>query len=739
MSYTSAFTGEQIDAKLNGTLGVVVTGTSFNGITALSSTTPIVDGTAAIGNGTTAARGNHVHPTNTLLAVKADETFTGVTILPSTTSIGSVNATEISYLDGVTSALQTQMNLALAGASNKAFATGALTVNGYITGKANSDTLRTGAQIYVTNTEQVALRVGSANDFNIDTYNAGTNTNVLKITQAGAISMPGAVSTGALTAHTPTGYEGYALTIAGATEPAQYSLKFNAYTVTGGVIGWALDLVNAGTTYPNLIKFDRQTISMPGAVTMATTGNVLIGATTNAGTGKLQVTGGISATGTTYGTLDLNGPSGGYIALKDSLGEKGNIYANTAGLSLTSPSGLSTNLYIGATTIALISSTGLSVTGGISTRDGIAVGGNPVCFPYTTGLYLRPVATTGSIVFQNFEGTVISTISATGLTVTGKILCSATTPVDNASGAILQVTGAATVSGALTVGGKIISGTNTDNGLGTLQVTGNATISGIIGATPTGALRMSVGTTAQRPASPEDGMIRMNSSLCRPEYYSSIMAQWIPFSAAGGIPNIGDPFGGGYFAGYISAAGNGIASHMLIVAPKATGESVIAWDTTVGGSVTGFTSVVDGYANTTGLALLGTCYAAATWAKALTIGGFSDWYIPAKNELEVAYHNLKNVSQDNYSPGSYGSNANAVPPLEAVSTAYTATSPAQTTVAAFKVGNSEAFAGYGFWSSTEYSAPSAWYQDFHSGAPGAQGGTTKTYTGSVRAFRRLSI
>jgi hypothetical protein len=31
-------------------------------------------------------------------------------VLPSTTSIGDVSATEISYLDGVTSALQTQVN-----------------------------------------------------------------------------------------------------------------------------------------------------------------------------------------------------------------------------------------------------------------------------------------------------------------------------------------------------------------------------------------------------------------------------------------------------------------------------------------------------------------------------------------------------------------------------------------------------------------------------------------------------
>jgi hypothetical protein len=40
----------------------------------------------------------------------AAPTFTGTVVLPSTTSIGTVSSTEIGYLDGVTSAIQTQLN-----------------------------------------------------------------------------------------------------------------------------------------------------------------------------------------------------------------------------------------------------------------------------------------------------------------------------------------------------------------------------------------------------------------------------------------------------------------------------------------------------------------------------------------------------------------------------------------------------------------------------------------------------
>lgn len=43
-------------------------------------------------------------------ATLASPTFTGTVSLPSTTSIGNVSSTEISYLDGVTSAIQTQLN-----------------------------------------------------------------------------------------------------------------------------------------------------------------------------------------------------------------------------------------------------------------------------------------------------------------------------------------------------------------------------------------------------------------------------------------------------------------------------------------------------------------------------------------------------------------------------------------------------------------------------------------------------
>jgi len=52
---------------------------------------------------------------NTDKAELSSPTFTGTVALPSTTSIGDVSSTELGYLNGVTSAIQTQLNAKGAG------------------------------------------------------------------------------------------------------------------------------------------------------------------------------------------------------------------------------------------------------------------------------------------------------------------------------------------------------------------------------------------------------------------------------------------------------------------------------------------------------------------------------------------------------------------------------------------------------------------------------------------------
>jgi hypothetical protein len=195
---------------------------------------------------------------------------------------------------------------------------------------------------------------------------------------------------------------------------------------------------------------------------------------------------------------------------------------------------------------------------------------------------------------------------------------------------------------------------------------------------------------------------------------------------------IGQAYGGGFYAGKISTTADGVATHYLIVAPKASGESTRAWG--VYGTTTGITSVIDGPTNSASLAALGASYQAAVFAEGLTIGGYSDWYLPAKNELEVLYYFLKPTTDTNII--AYGSNANAVSP-EPISTNYTSGSPAQTSAGiGFRTGEANAFASDVYWSSTDKDVYGAWRHNF---TYGVQDGNNKISSYHVRAVRRIPV
>jgi len=105
--------------------------------------------------------------------------------------------------------------------------------------------------------------------------------------------------------------------------------------------------------------------------------------------------------------------------------------------------------------------------------------------------------------------------------------------------------------------------------------------------------------------------------------------------------------------------------------------------------------------------------------------------MPAKNELEVCYFNLKPTTASNST--SSVTNTNAVPSR---GSNYTAGTPAQTVATDFQLGSTEAFAADTYWCSTEYNTTSAWDQYFINGAQNDGG---KRNTEYVRAVRRVAV
>ena len=204
-----------------------------------------------------------------------------------------------------------------------------------------------------------------------------------------------------------------------------------------------------------------------------------------------------------------------------------------------------------------------------------------------------------------------------------------------------------------------------------------------------------------------------------------------------------------------------MARHRVIVAPKASGEHAgIMLKNANSALPTACQTLTEGFAATQAMrdADSSTVYPAAHWARSLNIGGRTDWYIPARDELELCWRNLKPVTDNNYvtanrataasfnyaNNGSYGDTANThglnnnSAPTGA---AYTAAVPAQTAAAAFRTGGTEAyeFGSVYYWSSSDYNASSAWFHCWDSSYPGYQNFNGKAKSYRVRAVRRSVI
>lgn len=155
-------------------------------------------------------------------------------------------------------------------------------------------------------------------------------------------------------------------------------------------------------------------------------------------------------------------------------------------------------------------------------------------------------------------------------------------------------------------------------------------------------------------------------------------------------PALGELFEGGYYVGDITVGGS---SYRVLLSPRESAVDSIAWRS-LATSVPGASSSTDGLSNTAAIIASSGTTPAASHCVGLSIDGYSDWYLPARDELTLAFSN------------------NAALP------------------------SGQNFGVFGHWTSTESNATSAWVR-----GTGGEASINKTTTSgtTARAVRRSLI
>ena len=340
------------------------------------------------------------------------------------------------------------------------------------------------------------------------------------------------------------------------------------------------------------------------------------------------------------------------------------------------------------------------------------------------GKVLTAGATAGSL---SWETPTIGTVTSidvsggtTGLTSSGGPVTSSGTitlagTLAVANGGTGTTNGSITGTSALTftAGGSNQNVTLTPSGTGNTLLNGNV---GVGTASPNASAKVEISSTTQGFLPPrmskaqQDAIVSPVAGLqiwCTScglsgelHVYAGISAGWINI----GPPtiNIGDIYGGGKLAYLLQSGDPGydpnVAHGLIAAVSDGSNGNWISWNVTLGTNYTTgaiATALGTGFANTNTIITAhgGNGNYAAYQARVSTGGGYTDWYLPSKDELNKLFLNYAAIGGFNFNSGAY------------------------------------------YWSSSEASQTTVWVQTFWN--VGAQSTTFKTGNNFFRAIRKF--